>query len=209
VSTSFKEYGRDWVLRPIMEQLIVDVKQIRQTHLIGLGSRSYGSLARKHLADSGRLGVLGSGCLTRDILPWFAKKKMGIRIFCRDMEKAKGLKEEFPFIELSALDSHQVFKKEALIVAAPVGAAWFKEWVDRRIKGLQKVLDLRGECAEDPLPIQTPVVDLSAFFSQIEQNRQQTKLAIKSAREEIDRILAQHYQSVCHRPFGWDDLLCV
>ena len=206
VEESLEVHGKGWVLRPVMEKLITDVKQIRQNHLIGLGGQSYGSLARKHLADCGRLGVLGSGRLTRDILPWFAKKETGIRVFCRNLEKAKSLKEEFPYIELAALDDSQPFQKEALIVAAPVSGAWFKEWADSRIRGLEKVLDLRGECVEDPLQTNTSVVDLRAFFSQIEENRKQTEGAVRAALAQIDKILAQHQQSVRNRPFGWDDI---
>ncbi|MCB0366919.1 MAG: hypothetical protein H6624_15060 [Bdellovibrionaceae bacterium] len=206
VDEALATHGKEWILRPVMEKLITDGKSIRQKHLIGLGGQSYGSLARKHLADCGRMGIVGSGRLTREILPWFAKKESGVRVYCRNVGKAAPLKEEFPFVELVSLEAMGPMEEEALIVAAPVTGEWFEGWSETSIEGLKTVLDLRGECDEDPLTVTASVMNLKEFFAQIEENRQQIEAAVQAAHAEIRSILSQHQKSVRNRPFGWDDL---
>lgn len=201
------ERGSDWVLRPVMERLLVDVKMIRQKHLEGLGGQSYGSLARKQLNDFQRVGVVGAGNLTREILPWFAKKDSGVRVYCRNPLKAGDLANEFPAVEVVDLTTPTTFADEALILAAPVSSEWFSQWQVECLPQLKAVLDLRGECATDPLSSQKFLVtNLTEFFAQIEANRQSTEAAVAAAHLEINNVMAQIGKAVRNRPFGWDDL---
>jgi glutamyl-tRNA reductase len=201
------ERGSDWVFRPVMERLLADVKMIRQKHLEGLGGQSYGSLARKHLNDFRQVGIVGAGNLTREILPWFAKKDLGVRVYCRNPLKAGDLANEFPAVEVVDLITPTTFAEDALILAAPVSSEWFSQWQADHFPKLKAVLDLRGECTTDPLSSPNFLVtNLTEFFAQIEANRQSTEAAVASAHLEINNIMAQIGKAVRNRPFGWDDL---
>ena len=59
-------------LRPWMQRLLQDTKEIRSEHVVGLGSATYGSLVRRLLGGTlaGPTLLLGSGQLAETILPF-------------------------------------------------------------------------------------------------------------------------------------------
>ncbi|MCB0361405.1 MAG: hypothetical protein KDD35_01700 [Bdellovibrionales bacterium] len=195
-----------WPVQGLLLNLVKDVKSIRQSCLIGLCGQSYGSLTRKHLAPYSQLGVLGSGRLVKDILPWFAKKEIDLRLFCRSVEKAHELGAGFPSLKLESIREGGPFGTQALVVAAPIAGNWFRDWSKHRFPHLELILDLRGEGENDPLQTSVPVVCLRQFFSLLEENRKQTQNAVADARSHIQLIVKQLRESVRNRPFGWDDL---
>jgi len=67
-------------LQPVIQSLLNDSNLIRREHLQGLGGNSYGSLARKLIQPGKRARVLfvGSGELTRSMLPFFRNVDVGI-----------------------------------------------------------------------------------------------------------------------------------
>src|SRR5262249_3667601 len=86
-------------LRDLSSNLMIDAKRIRHTHLQGLGSQSYGSLVRQNVKGLPAVAVLGAGKVAREILPWLIGKTR-VKVFCRNLERAKDLLHEYPEIEL-------------------------------------------------------------------------------------------------------------
>ena len=60
------------LLRPWMQRLLQDTKEIRSEHVVGLGSATYGSLVRRLLGGTlqGPTLLLGAGQLAETILPF-------------------------------------------------------------------------------------------------------------------------------------------
>ena len=67
-------------LAPIIHQLINDCRNIRRTHLQGIGGASYGSLVRRLIAPKPgeRILFVGAGDLARSMLPFFENFEVGI-----------------------------------------------------------------------------------------------------------------------------------
>ncbi|MBM4221357.1 MAG: hypothetical protein FJ170_05355, partial [Gammaproteobacteria bacterium] len=66
-------------LSPVIDALFSDAQHIRQEHLQGVGSNSYGSLARRLLtpARGARVLFVGTGELARSMLPFFGTAEIG------------------------------------------------------------------------------------------------------------------------------------
>jgi hypothetical protein len=66
-------------LAPLVDTLLADTRAIRETHLQGIGGRSYGSLARRLLRPhrQARILVIGAGDLARSVLPFFRNARLG------------------------------------------------------------------------------------------------------------------------------------
>lgn len=67
-------------LRPLLDQLLRDTREIRQQALEGIGGQSYGSLVRRLLAarPDDRLLFIGAGELTRSMLPLFRQHETAL-----------------------------------------------------------------------------------------------------------------------------------
>ncbi len=195
-------------LRQLATNLMIDAKRVRAQHLQGIGSQSYGSLVRQHVKGLPEVAVLGSGKLAREILPWLIGKTK-IRVFCRNLERANYLKEEFPEIELSeysdvAATSNQ--SETGLVIAAPLTAQDVAGWSQSQNVSFTKCLDLRGEALTDPVTISTVVIPLHELFAALRAERERLEQHVEAARAEIKRLVAHQTQQAQFRPFGWEDL---
>lgn len=67
-------------LRPLLDQLLRDTREIRQQALEGIGGHSYGSLVRRLLAPdrNDRVLFIGAGELTRSMLPLFRQHETAL-----------------------------------------------------------------------------------------------------------------------------------
>lgn len=67
-------------LRPLLDQLLRDTREIRQQALQGIGGHSYGSLVRRLLAagSGDRVLFIGAGELTRSMLPLFRQHETAL-----------------------------------------------------------------------------------------------------------------------------------
>jgi hypothetical protein len=67
-------------LRPLLDQLLRDTREIRQQALEGIGGHSYGSLVRRLLAarSDDRVLFIGAGELTRSMLPLFRQPETAL-----------------------------------------------------------------------------------------------------------------------------------
>ena len=195
-------------LRQLATNLMIDAKRVRTAHLQGLGSQSYGSLVRQHVKGMPEVAVLGSGKLAREILPWLIGKTE-VRVFCRNLERANHLREEFPEIELSeyadtgAAWNHQ---EVGLVIAAPLQAKDIDGWSESQQLSFTKCLDLRGEALTDPVTIQTTVIPLHELFEALRAERERLAGHVEAAHAEIKQLVARQTQQAQFRPFGWEDL---
>ncbi len=65
----------------IGHQLLADARVVRARHLIGLGSRSYGSAVRRYVRIASRVALAGTGMLAREIVP-FVRSSGSRRSIC-------------------------------------------------------------------------------------------------------------------------------
>ena len=195
-------------LRQLATNLMIDAKRVRHEHLQGLGSQSYGSLVRQHVKGMPTVAVLGSGKLAREILPWLIGKTK-VRVFCRNLERAQSLHEEFPEIELveySNVDAGWDHSDAGLVIAAPLKAEEVADWSQLQRVSFTKCLDLRGEALTDPVTISTILIPLHELFAALRAERERLAEHVAAARSEIKRLVARQTQQAQFRPFGWEDL---
>jgi glutamyl-tRNA reductase len=195
-------------LRRLASNLMIDAKRVRTRHLQGLGSQSYGSLVRQQVKGLPTVAVIGSGKLAREILPWLIGKTK-VRVFCRNLERANNLCEEFPEIELVPYSNSAVAWSEGeagLVIAAPLQADEVTRWSQSQAVSFTKCLDLRGEAATDPVIATSIVIPLHELFAALRAERERLEGHIEAARGEIKQLVACQTQQAQFRPFGWEDL---
>jgi glutamyl-tRNA reductase len=184
-------------LRKVTTDVLVDARQVRHRHLEGLGSQSYGSLIRKHLKGQSSVAVLGAGSLAREILPWLTDA----RVFYRNWQHAKDLKDEHPQIQLQQLgmsDAGWTTETTSLVIAAPIDSAQINEWLTLQNVSFSMILDLRGTAATDPIHSSQAVVNLSELLASLQQERERIADRVESARDEIRCLVAQRTPVLLH-----------
>ena len=184
-------------LRKVMTDVLVDARQVRQRHLEGLGSQSYGSLIRKHLKGQSSVVVFGTGSLAREILPWLTDA----RVFYRNWQHAKDLKDEHPHIQLQQLgmsDAGWASETASLVIAAPIDSAQINEWLALQNVSFSMILDLRGTAATDPIHSTQPVLNLSELLASLQQERERIADRVGSARDEIRCLVLKRMPVLLH-----------
>lgn len=193
-------------LRDLSTRLMMDAKRIRHAHLQGLGSQSYGSLVRQNVKGMPAVAVLGAGKLAREILPWLIGKTK-VMVFCRNLEHAKDLADEYPEIQLHkycADDAGWEQKEVGLVIAAPLSATQVQQWASLQSTNFSKCLDLRGEAETDPMA--GPAIKLHELFEALRAERQRLEKHVDAARAEIKQLVQSQSRQAQFRPFGWEDL---
>ena len=178
-------------LGPVGQQLMNDARAIRERHLRGLGSRSYGSAVRRHLDDAVTVAVIGAGALASEILPYVSDTASVDRWTRASIADAA----ERPISGAPTV----------LLIAAPVSAADIAR-VAARYSRLLRVIDMRGASERDALALETAIVTLDDLFADVEASAAAGAERAAAARAEIRRLAAAYEQRHQLRPFGWDDL---
>jgi glutamyl-tRNA reductase len=201
----FKAFAPNWVeLRPehgpLVQRLLSDAKGIRTKHLENLGIQSYGSWIRKNMR-SPDIHILGAGQLVHEILPNLKKQARNIDIHVRNPWKV-----DDPVVH--ALDL-RAFTGGALIVAAPVSAAFVQEWLGGKTPS--QIFDLRDVATSDPIAghvknLNTEIFKLADIFTEIESNKKRLEPVIQAVHSEIQACADKITSSAIIRPNGWDDL---
>ena len=193
-------------LRDLSSNLMIDAKRIRHAHLQGLGSQSYGSLVRQNVKGLPTVAVLGAGKLAREILPWLIGKTK-VRVFCRNLQHAEGLRKEYPEIQLaeySETDAGWEQIQAGLVIAAPLRADQVERWAEMQSARFSQCLDLRGEAENDPMSM--PAIKLHELFAALRAERERLESHVQAARAEIKRLVQRQSRQAQFRPFGWEDL---
>ncbi|MBW3563326.1 MAG: hypothetical protein KY459_01200 [Acidobacteria bacterium] len=193
---------------PWMQRLIADAKKVRTNHLTGLGGRSYGQLAQRHLAGCPTIVILGAGYLVQETIPSLVGHR--VEIFCRRPEAAVELVERHPEAAVHSIDDtfdDDLSAPVGLIIAAPMTAGEIRKWIERTGHRFHTIVDLRGEGRTDTLTVAGPrIVHFSEILESLEANRRSADEQVEKARAEIRARAADFWQRYEVRPFGWEDL---
>lgn len=215
----FRSNPEDEHLKRVLFQINRYGKELREKHLSGLGSQSYGSLLRRHLKGKAELHVLGAGHLAQEILPWIQSEGENVKVWCRSPEKAEGeLKSVFGkkwhsisvghighLIEMEMSELRSVGANATLIVAAPLEGKELTSIVSRDCWG--RIFDLRGEGS--PLVAASsdiPVLTLSQLFEEVKNERHKFDSLILKVRTSIRERAREFFDQPLIRPFGWEDV---
>ena len=191
------------LLRDVCARLLADARTVRARHLIGLGSRSYGSAVRRYLRNSERVALLGTGILAREIVPFLVRPDRVIDLWGRRAGRAIAA----PGLTYRLLDSSPavIAQPSAMVVAAPMGAADIARFA-ARYANLDVVIDLRAEGEQDPLPPIAPLVSLPDVFTDLQQAALAVDARVVAAKAEIRQCARGYRSRVKLNPSGWHDL---
>jgi glutamyl-tRNA reductase len=195
-----------WLNR-LGQRLLADARDIRTSHLQGLGSRSYGSAVRRYLSDVRHTVLIGTGKLAQEVLPFLADHDRSVDQWGRTAD-AGGTTTSSVF-QYRLFDSLDTFagpaRPTALVIAAPVPSG-----VVDRVAGaysdLACVIDLRGELDTAPLHVDAPIITLQDLFAQMRATHGTAARHVDAARSEILSRSRRYELRDELRPFGWDDL---
>lgn len=171
-------------------------KQTRQLHLRGLGSQSYGSLARKKLKACERIFIFGAGHLAEEILPWLSKTEKSLQVYARDPRKAENLRQLFPKLcVLSRLDEVDP-QLQAIIVAAPVSASDMQKFIAQKKLLPMQVLDFRAESRNDPVEGPFETISLHQMFAEIQNCKTSVAEKVEAAHQFIRQSVNESLQHI-------------
>ena len=132
-------------LRDVCTRLLADARTIRARHLIGLGSRSYGSAVRRYVRASGRIAMIGTGVLAREIVPFLVRADRAIDLWGRRPECSI----EAPGLTYRVLDSplSPIAQPSCIVIAAPMSAAAIAQFATRYRERRRRDRSSRRRCA--------------------------------------------------------------
>jgi glutamyl-tRNA reductase len=189
----------DSVNLPVLRRLIADAKAIRHEHLRSLGSRSYGSLVRKEIQAARAVHLIGFGHLARELLPWLRKTNLPLTVYTRRPAPVPDGVAARSLGELRGVAGD-------VILAAPVSAMDLKKFLGPNVRGIRRIIDLRGEAAADPIGGEVPVVDLQQVMGRLEIMRGRQLDLIEKIKADIAGRAGELERGAKVRPQGWDDL---
>ncbi len=185
-----------------IEALFSLVKKIREEVLYNLGSRTYGSILRRHLLTGQSIDLIGAGQLVEELLPWIEKNPY--RIWCRTPGKINFSHKADQVFELSSV-SHL---NSAIVVAAPLTHDELRIWLARREMSSQHTLfDLRADSfGFDPGTAVKKHFTLQDFSTLKDSFHVDVQKIYARSRDLIFNWNVQQQSKSQIRPFGWDDL---
>lgn len=186
-------------LGAVGRQLTADARVIRERHLRGLGSRSYGSAVRRHLGGIDVVALIGAGALAGELLPYLSEGRR-VDQWTRALLAAP---EGVPACDGPA----------AVVVAAPVDAGAVTAAAGR-YRCVARVIDLRGADGRDDLrPADArgaiggaDIVTLDDLFAEVSAASHAAAGRLEQARQDIRDMAAAFQYRQLLRPLGWDDL---
>ncbi|MCC6278399.1 MAG: hypothetical protein IT289_10845 [Oligoflexia bacterium] len=189
----------------ILESVFSDAKKIREKHLRGIGSRSYGSWVRKQIRGSKKCTLIGAGHLTRELLPWILKESERVTVMARRPEVAKEALRDFSNLRVLAIQESDS-PLEAVLIAAPLSDSELIQWLELR-GGCETLIDLRESAKSSSGRFNARrVLTLNDLFTDAQKVSETSDLKIQEARSEASRLAMQYRMRLEVRPFGWEDL---
>jgi glutamyl-tRNA reductase len=189
--------------REVVDRLLADARTVRSRHLIGLGSRSYGSAVRRLVANAPHVAVAGTGMLAGEVVPFLIRTDRQVDVWGRRAQAD----DVDPRVTYRRLDqpNASIDSIVALVIAAPLSSAQ----IARLAGGYQDVsviIDLRAEGATDPPPPIAPVVTLAEVFAGVQEATRAAAERVDAARAEIQRHARAFVSRAKLNPSGWHDL---
>lgn len=190
--------------RELCRLLLTDAKAIRRGHLIGLGSRSYGSAVRRCIRDYPRVALLGTGILAAEIAPYLAAPGRLIDWWGRRSAFEVALASA-TYRCVDAASSVFADDPTAIVIAAPASSAEIGS-LARRYRQVVALIDLRAEAAQDPPPPVAPIVTLEDVFAELRQAARVSDQRVQAAKRDIRSCAAAFGARAKLNPSGWHDL---
>jgi glutamyl-tRNA reductase len=198
--------SRDHVwLHDLARRLLTDAREIRSRHLVGLGSRTYGSAVRRRLAGVRHVALLGTGALGRELWPFLHVDGRTVDVWGRRERCPLPNVPASAYRRVGGAATSQDAVRPALVIAAPVDAHTISA-VASHYAGTELIVDLRGEPDRQPAPALAPLVTLADVFNGMRQAGHHTASKVACARQDIERRSEEFAGRMDLRPFGWDDL---
>jgi len=195
--------GDDSGWRQIGSQLLADARVIRARHLIGLGSRSYGSAVRRYVTDASCVAVAGTGMLAREIVPFLVRPHRQVDLWGRRLE-CHGFDAGITYRRVDVA-TPVIDAAVSIVIAAPLSSAQIAR-LARAYRDVTVLIDLRAEGAQDPPPPIAPVVTLADVFASVEEATRATALRVAAAKDDIQRYARAFATRAKLNPSGWHDL---
>ena len=187
----------------VAQSLLTDARGIRSRHLIGLGSRSYGSAVRRLVADAPRVALVGTGMLAKEIAPYLARPERIVDLWGRG-EHVDGF-DQVSYRLLSASPTVSIEQPVVLVIAAPLPSSEIVR-LAARYRNVIALIDLRAEGANDPAPAVAPIVTLADVFAGVQDAAGVTALRVQAARDDIRACARAFATRAKLNPSGWHDL---
>jgi glutamyl-tRNA reductase len=194
--------AREW--RELCRSVLADARAIRARHLVGLGSRSYGSAVRRYVRSCAHAAVLGTGMLAREILPFVADDGRIVDLWGR-RDTCPIPNAPAAYRRLDATLAESPHRPCALIVAAPIASAAIAA-VASNYRNVAVIVDLRAEGAHDHPPAIAPVVSLTDIFAEFDRAAAMTSTRAAAARHDVSRCARAFVTRAKFNPSGWHDL---
>ena len=191
-------------LREIGHQLLADARVIRSRHLIGLGSRSYGSAVRRHVADAPCVAVVGTGMLAREIIPFVVRADRFVDLWGRRLEfdlPDTGIR----YRPLDTAKPATIDAAASIVIAAPLTSAQIGRMASA-YRDVTVLIDLRAEGSQDPPPPIAPLVTLDDVFSSVEEATRATAMRVVAAKDDVHCYARAFATRAKLNPSGWHDL---
>ena len=189
------------LFRDLCQSLLVDARQVRAQHLVGLGSRTYGSAVRRLVHDCERVALVGTGMLATEILPFLSGAH-----FVDVWGRRDAFDAGFDSVSYRRFDADLCADQPAaIVVAAPVDSTLIRT-VAARYRRVELLIDLRAEGAQEPPPPIAPIVTLADVFAGVAETSRAVEARVVAAREDIRRRARTHATRAKLNPSGWHDL---
>jgi glutamyl-tRNA reductase len=193
-------------LREMGQRLLTDARAIRARHLVGLGSRSYGSAVRRHVRDVRAVALVGTGMLASDLLPFVADEGRRVDLWGRREQVDLVLPPAVVYRRLADARSAALGDSDTvMVIAAPIPSIEIA-WLADRYHRLLRLVDLRAEGVEDPAPQVAELVTLQDVFAEVSRAASRAERRVAAAREEIRQCALAYASREKLRPSGWHDL---
>ena len=128
--------------REVGHQLLADARVVRSRHLIGLGSRSYGSAVRRIVADGACVAVAGTGLLAREIVPFVVRPGRQVDLWGR-RPACEGFDAGMTYRRLDVAPP-VIDAASSIVIAAPLSSAQIAR-LGRAYRDVTVLVDLRAE----------------------------------------------------------------
>ena len=191
-------------IRDVSERLLADARTVRARHLVGLGSRSYGSAVRRRVRDCSRIALVGTGMLASDILPFLRDDGRQLDLWGRRDSLPWDL-TGITYRHLDATDAALLEGQTAIVVAAPIASPDISR-LRARYADVVRLIECRAEGRAAPPPPVPPVVTLDDVFVELNAAVQFGDRCAASARDEIRQCAHAFVTRAKLNPSGWHDL---
>jgi glutamyl-tRNA reductase len=181
-------------LRRLGQQVLTDARVIREAHLRGLGSRTYGSAVRRHAQESARVAIIGAGVLAQEVHEYVAETH-AVDVWTR---------ARLQQLRLGPAEAPVAADRTTLVIAAPVDAEAIAI-VAAAYPALCRIIDLRAADESTPLPAGVPARTLTDVFADARPTGA-TRVKVDAARAAAARCGRRFDTREELHPFGWEDL---